>query len=58
MDCRDNDRSNINMAAIDFYKLSDSDKRAIFTTASERKGLPAYAIKKRLVGSTNATNRF
>jgi len=46
MDCRDNDRSNINMAAIDFYKLSDSDKRAIFTTASERKGLPAYAIEK------------
>lgn len=46
MDCRDNDQSNINMAAIDFYNLNDSDKRIIFNTAGEREGLPAYAIEK------------
>lgn len=34
------------MAAIDFYKLSDADKRTIFTTAGEKEGLPAYAIEK------------
>lgn len=34
------------MGAIDFYKLSDNDKRTIFATAGERVGLPAYAIEK------------
>ena len=34
------------MGAIDFYKLSDADKRTIFTTTGEKEGLPAYAIEK------------
>lgn len=34
------------MAAIDFYKLSEDDRRTIFATAGERAGLPAYAIEK------------
>ena len=34
------------MAAMDFYKLSEDEKRTIFTAAGERDGLPAYAIEK------------
>jgi len=34
------------MAAKDFYKLKDEEKRIIFTTVGERTGLPAYAIEK------------
>ncbi|MFK7808179.1 MAG: nucleotidyl transferase AbiEii/AbiGii toxin family protein [Saprospiraceae bacterium] len=34
------------MGAIDFHKLSDADKRTIFTTTGEKEGLPAYAIEK------------
>ncbi len=34
------------MGVIDFHKLSDDDKRTVFTTASEREGLPAYAVEK------------
>ena len=34
------------MGEVNFYELSDADKRTIFTTAGEREGLPAYAIEK------------
>jgi len=34
------------MGAIDFYKLSDAEKKLIFTAAGEKEGLPAYAIEK------------
>ncbi len=34
------------MGAIDFYKLSDAEKKLIFTAAGEKQGLPAYAIEK------------
>lgn len=34
------------MGSIDFHKLSDTNKRTIFTTAGEKEGLPAYAIEK------------
>ena len=34
------------MSAIDFYKLSNEDKKIIFTSVGEKEGLPAYAIEK------------
>lgn len=34
------------MAALDFYKLSRSEKKTILKTTGERVGLPAYAIEK------------
>ena len=34
------------MAAIDFYKLTEEEKRIIFRAVAEREGLPAYAVEK------------
>lgn len=46
MDSGDHGRNTISMAAINFYKLSDEDKRTVYNQTGERAGLPAYAIEK------------
>ena len=34
------------MAALDFYKLTETEKSEIFTATAQQKGLPVYAVEK------------
>jgi predicted nucleotidyltransferase component of viral defense system len=46
LDSKNNAKSTLKMAELNFYSLPDSEKKAIFQQISSNTGMPAFAVEK------------